>query len=80
MFLRAPSIYQAYPQPGSLIGWLARPSRLSCSRVGSKWEGETIAIANDNASVIRDYIMSLERPQMVSQQRDPRVHEPARSS
>lgn len=46
------------------------PGSVSCPRVGSKWEGETIAIVNYNASVIRDNIMSLERPQMVSQQRE----------
>lgn len=47
---------------------MARPGR--GSRLGSKWQWETIAIVNDNASVIRDNIMSLERPQMVPQQRE----------
>lgn len=55
------------------MGWLgpvAAPGSSSRSRVGSKWEGETIAIVNYHASVIRDNIVSLERPQMVSQQRE----------
>ena len=37
------------------------------SKVGSKWEGETIAIVNYNVSVIRDNIMSLKWTSLVAQ-------------
>lgn len=57
-------------------GWgpTAALGSLSHSRVGSKCKGETIAIVNYNASMIRDNIMSLERPQMVFQQRETHTH------
>lgn len=61
----------------SELNWLAQPGGQPQLRVGSKWERETIAIVDDNASVIRDNIVSLEKPQMVAQQRETRVHEPA---
>lgn len=53
-----------------MAGPAAAPGRSSRSGVGSKWEGETIAIVNENTSVIRDNITSLERPRRASQQRE----------
>ena len=63
-----------FSRSGSLISWLAGPNcsttapgSLNHSKVGSKWEGETIAIVNYNASVIRDHILSLKWTSLVTQ-------------
>lgn len=59
------------------LNWLAEAlGSPNLSSFGSKWEGETIGIVGQNASVIRNNSVSLESSQMVSQQRDTRGREP----
>lgn len=53
------------------LNWLAAAlGSPNISSLGSKWKGETIGIVGQNASAIRNNSVSLERSQMVSQQRE----------